>query len=255
MNALFTILKDKLKALGEKPLTEADLDALAADPDVAKAFDEDTEAAVNAATEGLARKNTELLKEKKALQIKVKDGTKESLDDLEETITKLTEQNEELSRTVQSKDKLLKTAESRYNLDTKGLNDKLTAERNRADAMLMDNALSEGLGKITIDPAMKKIVGSHLRGALTIVEDSGERRALARYLDEKGKEVQLPFAEYVEKVWAPSDEGKAVIKSKASGGARDDTGGRTGKGEASGGAAASVNPFDGIAFSDGTQQS
>lgn len=256
MTKLLEKLKEKFKALGDRAITDADFEALATDADIIAAFEEDTEELVTTATEGLSKKNAELLREKKTLQLKVKDGTKEDLSDLEAQITALTEKNEELSKTLTAKDKTLKNAETRYNVDTKALNDKLTGERNRADSMLLDNALAEGLGKVTIDPAMRKVVSSHLRNMLTIVDENGERKALAKYSDEKGKEVQLPFADYIEKVWAPSDEGKAIIRSKASGGARDDTGGKAGKGSGGSGndEGGSDNPFEDLAFKDGVQK-
>lgn len=254
MKKLLEVLKDKFKALGDREITDADLEAIASDADVTAAYDAETEESIKEATEGLSKKNVELLKEKKALQLKVKDGTKEDLDDLEKQISDLSEKNEELTRTLTAKEKALKNAETKYGVDTKALNEKLTAERTRADTMLLDKALAEGLGKITIDPAMKNVVSSHLRGMLTLVDENGERKALAKYADDKGKEVQLPFADYVEKVWAPSDEGKAFIRSKASGGARDDTGGKAGKGSGGGSGGSDVNPFEALAFKDGSGQ-
>jgi len=251
----FEKLKEKIAAMAAEKkiaLTAADIDALVGDQEIVDAFEEHNDEITEAATTGLSKKNSELLKEKKALQEKVKNGTKEDLTDLEDKISKLTEDNEKVSGLLAAKEKELKNKETKYTVEQKNLADALAGERGKYNSILLENALSQGLGKVNIDKAYVNVVRSHLKNSLTIVEENGERKAVAKYQDADGKEAQLPFTDYVEKVWAPSDEGKAFIKSQASGGAGANKLGAGGTQKSSGGAHEenATNPFEELKFAE-----
>jgi len=250
MSAYLDKLKEKLTAKVGTALTAADVETLVSDQELTTAMEEDFTEATTEATGGLVKKNAELLKEKKALQEKVKNGTKEELTDLEDRITKLSEENEKLTGTLVAKEKEFKTKLNKTEVDQKTLTTALESEKSRHNAIILENALSQGLSGVTMDKAMVNVVRSHLRNNLTIVEENGERKAVAVYKDKDNKDVSLPFKDYVDKVWAPSDEGKAFIKSQASGGAGTNKPGASGTQKNTGGNTDEGNAFSDLKFSE-----
>jgi len=212
-------LKAKLKAKGANAWTEEELNELFADDgEFVTDITNHVASCVSTETEGLIKKNKELLSEKKKIQDKLRAGATEDISEYEEKIDELSQANTELNEKLSKIQKDQEKVSKNWLAEKEKLLNQLKSEKSGYNELLIENELNAGLASITLaSPAQLPAVKKHLRDTLILVEDGDKRKVVARHIDADGKEAQMGFKDYVEKIWAPSDEGKAFIVSKASG--------------------------------------
>lgn len=216
----FEALAAKLKELFPDAKDDV-LAGIANDAALKAAFDEDQSIAIDEAVTALQGKNNDLIKEKRALQLKVKSGTKEDLDDYEAKVNALTEQVATLTGQVTAKDRELNRANTKLKTDTEKLSGDLKVERDRNITSMRDTALMDAVSQLDLaNKDLLPLVKSHFASALTVIEEGGERKVVAKYIGADGKEAQLPATDYAA-YWAGTAEGLATVKAKAAGGAGD----------------------------------
>lgn len=195
---------DKLKELLKQQLGDSYTDDL--DAKVDEVLEEHVQAAVESETTKLRKNNERLTKQLKDARAGQGAG---DTSELEEKIETLEQENTQLKKQTE---KLQKA----YDKDTKQLTEKLESERSSNHTMLVDNGLAAQLDKANIAPAYKRAAQRLLRDQVQVVEENGERKAVAT-VDADGKRQTVSLDEFVQQ-WAQSDEGKAFVKAPANSG-------------------------------------
>ncbi len=226
------MLKEALKAKGANAWTEEELEELFAEEgEVLSSLNTSISEKIDTEIEGLLKKNSQLLGEKKKLQTKLREGSTEDIASYEEKIDLL---NEELEKGKEQITKLQREAEKNnksYTTERDKLSKVLSSEKEAYNALLIENEVTSGLQGVNINPAQLPIVKEYLKKNIVLIEEEGKRKPVARHFDEVGKEVQMPFSDYVKTIWSASEEGKSFIVNKASGsGANQGAGGSEDKG-------------------------
>ena len=209
-------------------LKDADLSGLEDEADIKAAFDEAKSEAIDGAVSSLQAKNNQLISEKRKLQEKIKNGGGEDTEHYETEISKLNEQITQLTGQVTSKDREINKLSTKLKTDVEKIGGELKIERDRNTKSLLDAALAESISKLDLtDKNLLPLVKAHFSQTFQVVEEAGERKVVAKYLDENKKEVQLTAADYAD-YWAKTPEGMAAVKAKASGGAGENNRGAGG---------------------------
>lgn len=183
---------DKILALLKKyKATEEEIEE-------AKAELEET---VAAETKGLKEKNSELIGRVK----KLREGKPDSSAELEAAEKKNDELQEALRVATRDKEKAIREKER----TEKELSEKLSSETTAVNRMVVDSGLQANLVKLGVKKEAMATVAGALRQKVTVRVDGDNRIA-----EIDGK----PLADYLEKVWAVSDEGKFFIPAPGSAG-------------------------------------
>lgn len=247
-------LRAALKAKGANAWTDDDLDGLfAEDGEVLSAVAADIEEKVGEETQGLAKKNKELLGEKKKLQDQIKANQTADVAELERALEERDKQIEDLNTEHAAKLKELSRTNATLTRDLEKAAKERDGERNGYNSMLIETALTKGLSGVKLNPLHEDLVQEKLRKNIILVDDpeTGGRKALARYKDADGKEVQSDVKDYITKVWAATEQGKSLILSKASGGAGGSGAGGSSHSDHGDGGDEGDDPFAGL-FKDGS---
>lgn len=141
---------------------------------------------------GLKKKNVELIK-----KLKQSDNPEVELklEELESQMKDLLKEREKLAR---EKEKV-----------ERELTEKLTKEEQELNAYVLENSLMQSLAKIGVRKEVLPVVATALKAKATIKVDNGSRVPV---IGDK------PLAEYIEKDWSQSDEGKFFIPAAGAGG-------------------------------------
>jgi ABC-type phosphate transport system auxiliary subunit len=203
---------DKLRELMKEQLGENFTDEV--ESQIEEAFEADAQSRVDEETKGLKRKRDQLLKENRNL----KDGkADDNSEELQERIEELEKQNKEIAK---ERDKLQKS----YEKETSQLQEQLQSEQGAVQRMLVDNGISAELDKVNVLPQYKRAAQKLLRDQVQVVEENGERKAVAT-VDNDGTQETVPLEKFVAS-WAQSDEGKAFVRTAGnSGGGASGSGG------------------------------
>lgn len=211
-------LREALKAKGANAWTEEEMNALLAeDGDLVTAVTSFVDNRIAEETVGLVAKNKELLGEKKKIQAKLTAGSSEDVAEYEEKLEKATAELEATRESLLKTQKDQERATKTWGLEKEKLSASIKSEKEGFNRMLIENELAVGLEGVNLLPQHLPLVKKYLKDSIILVEDNEGRKPIARYVDSDGKEVQVPFKDYVQKIWAPSEEGKSFIISKASG--------------------------------------
>ena len=247
----FEILMAKLKVKFPNAKDE-DFADLATDAELLAALEEDQSAALDQSVEALKKKNNDLIKEKRTLQQKLRDGGGEDVSQYEAKINDLSDQVTTLTGQIAAKDREITKISNKIKTDTDKLSVELKTEKERNIKTIMDKAILESVGKLDLtNKDLLPIIQDHFSKAFSIIEENGERKVIAKYIGDDGKEAQLAAADYAE-YWAKTTAGQAVVKAKASGGAGDAGAGGAQQNKGSGagaGAGVGADPFSELKFS------
>lgn len=195
---------DKLKELLRQILGDQYTDDV--DQQIDDAVEEHAQSQVENETSKLRKNNERLTKQLRDARAGQGAG---DTSELEEKIDAL---EQEKAKVEKEAEKLRKS----YDKDTKQLTEQLESERSSNHTMLVDNGLSAQLDKANIAPQYKRAAQRLLRDQVQVVDENGERKAIAT-VDKDGKQESLSLDEFVQQ-WAQSDEGKAFVKAPANSG-------------------------------------
>lgn len=157
---------------------------------------------VDSEVNGLKEKNVSLIKK---LKLARTGEGKADTSALEEKVDELEGKLEEATR---EKDRLTRE----YTRKEKELSTKAEGESAAVTKLIVEGGLRDSFAKLGVKAQQVPYLIAGLRSKVTVRVDGENRIA-----EIEGK----PLGEYVEKVWAGSDEGKAFIPLRSSGGAGD----------------------------------
>jgi hypothetical protein len=243
-----TSLMEQITQHGANQWTEEQLAALFP-AEIDESLEDEVLTRINTGTQQLLANKEKILGEKKALQKKLADTTSINIEEYDAKIEHLSAANEELNTKLQQQQKTYETSSATIQKELKKTSEFASVEKERVNGLLKRQALSEGLGTLTINPELLPALKVYLGQKISLVEDPSTpegRKAVCEIPDENGKPVQMPFDKYLKDVWAPA-EGKAYILNSANGGAG---GGNSGAAGGHNQGTDTESPFGDLKFND-----